>query len=74
MTGEQAHQLRNEVEAAIERVLGRPHAIVIVAQDEELNVEIITNAKRVDLVPELLKLAMETTQQPPTGTVKGKRG
>lgn len=70
MNGEQAHQLRNEIEAAVERVLGKPCAIVVIAQDEERNIEIMTNAKRVDLVPELLKAATEITREPPTGTVK----
>jgi hypothetical protein len=54
MTQDQAHKLRVLIQEAFELVLARPIAFVLVAQDEERGLEIVTNAERRDLLPDLL--------------------
>jgi hypothetical protein len=69
MTTEQAHRLRVLIQEAFELTLAKPIAFVLVAQDEERSLEIVTNAARRDQLPELLMAAAEITRTPPDGTI-----
>lgn len=72
MTNEQAQRLRVLMQEVLELVLGRPIAFVLVGQDEERNVEVITNAANREALPALLKVALELVQNEPAGTTKGR--
>jgi hypothetical protein len=68
MTQEQAQKLRVLLQEAFDLVLGKPIAFVLVAQDEERGVEIVSNAHRRELLPELLMAAAEIVRTPPDST------
>lgn len=64
MTQEQAQKLRVLLQEAFDLVLQRPIAFVLVAQDEERGLEIVSNAHRRELLPELLMAAAEIVRTP----------
>jgi hypothetical protein len=68
MTQDQAQKLRVLMQEAFDLVLGKPIAFVLVAQDEERGVEIVSNAHRRELLPELLMAAAEIVRTPPDST------
>jgi hypothetical protein len=70
MTQDQAHRLRVLIQEAFELVLSKPIAFVLVAQDEERGLEIVTNAERRDLLPDLLMAAAEIVRTPPDTTIE----
>jgi hypothetical protein len=70
MTQDQAHRLRVLIQEAFELVLNKPIAFVLVAQDEERGLEIVTNAERRDLLPDLLIAAAEIVRTPPDNTIE----
>jgi len=70
VTDEQAQAIRSEVSALLARLFGKPLAIVIVTQDEAGLVEVVTNAKNVNLVPSLLETAAEISRASPDGTTR----
>lgn len=67
MTDEQALLLQNAIREAITKILEPSGGVayVLVAQDQRSGaLEILTNAKRIDLVPELLDEAAAETRRP----------
>lgn len=73
MTKDQAQRLKLLMSDAFEQVLGGPIAFVMVTQDEELNVEVLTNAAHREQLPLLLRMGMELVQHEPAGTTKDMR-
>lgn len=69
MTTEQAQRIRVLMQEALDLILRKPIAFVLVAQDEGGGVEIITNAARKDLLPDLLKQAAVIVTTPPDGEI-----
>lgn len=69
MTSEQAQRLRVLLQEAFDMVLGKPVAFVLLAQDEQRNLEIVTNAANREGLPELLEAAIRIVRTPPDGTI-----
>jgi hypothetical protein len=69
MTSEQAQRLRVLLQEAFDMVLGKPVAFVLLAQDEQRNLEIVTNAANREGLPELLEAAIKIVRTPPDGTI-----
>ena len=70
MTDDQAHTLRALVVEDLAKVLGPEIAFVMVMQNRQGKLEILTNAARVDLLPQLLEEATELVRTPPTKSTR----
>jgi hypothetical protein len=73
MTDDQAKRLRVLMQEALEQVLERPIAFVLVAQDEDRNLEIVTNAAHRDQLPDLLLHAAQVVRTPPDSHIHDHR-
>lgn len=69
MTNDQAQRLRALLQEAFDMVLGKPVAFVLLAQDEQRNLEIVTNAANREALPALLEEAIKIVRTPPDGTI-----
>jgi len=70
MTDEQAQRLRVLMQEAFDMVLGKPIAFVLVAQDEQRNLEVVSNAANREALPALLAEAAAIVRTPPDVTVR----